>query len=383
MANVHSREFGAVEGQVATGAIAGPQPIIDDLDYALNSLNPATTLKDGSTGGLEAKNCQPSFLQTIVGTVVGSMLQLVAGLGISVTVNTVAKTITIANTITINGVSFNSSGNLILAAGTGIAVSQNPGTNTVTVTAQGNQVPSAHASTHLQGGADPITGGALAVNTNGTHTGPVVGNADTSTNVTTNINSHAINTILESDGVTAKNATKVGGLLPNDTASNIPVYDTTKTISGNVSGNCGGIASMINGVRMNAKLNSDFSGGGIIPFTSSLDPFSVFNNSTYKCTPPAGTYLILWNIYIKTLSSPVGINFKIIRNISGISSNIAENDFLSTQIQGSITALAVMDGSSDICFNASFSSGGYTLEGQLTGSPTPAPKNNIQIIRIA
>jgi hypothetical protein len=45
---------------------------------------------------------------------------------------------------------------LNLAAGTGIAISTNAATDTITITAQGNQAPGAHASTHITGGSDVI-----------------------------------------------------------------------------------------------------------------------------------------------------------------------------------------------------------------------------------
>lgn len=45
---------------------------------------------------------------------------------------------------------------LTLAAGTGIALTTDPATDTVMITAQGDQAPGAHASTHITGGADVI-----------------------------------------------------------------------------------------------------------------------------------------------------------------------------------------------------------------------------------
>lgn len=45
---------------------------------------------------------------------------------------------------------------ITFAAGTGMAVSTDPATKTVTYTAQGSSAPGAHASTHLPGGSDPI-----------------------------------------------------------------------------------------------------------------------------------------------------------------------------------------------------------------------------------
>lgn len=64
-------------------------------------------------------------------------------------------------------------------------------------------------------------------------TGNILTNAATSsnaTNVTTNINGHAITDIIEADGVTVKNTTKVNNKTADDTANNIALYDSGRKV---------------------------------------------------------------------------------------------------------------------------------------------------------
>jgi hypothetical protein len=62
------------------------------------------------------------------------------------------------------------------------------------------------------------------------------GEAEESKNVTSQVGGKNITDIFESDGVTVKNATTVDNKHVDDTASNIPLYDENKTISGSATG---------------------------------------------------------------------------------------------------------------------------------------------------
>ena len=215
MATLCTRTFGGTEGSKATGSVQGPEPIKNDLTNALNSLNPSGTMVDGTSGGVAAQNCQTSFLNTLVGTNTANKTPIVGG-GV---------------TGTINNVSFNSSGNITLAGSTGITVSQDSSTNTVTITATGGVAPASHASTHIQGGADPLSG-TIAVNVAGNVTGNVVGNATTATTAT-NIAGGSVGQILyqSAAGITGMLTTGTSGQLLQSNGAAAPSWVTNQTNS--------------------------------------------------------------------------------------------------------------------------------------------------------
>jgi len=171
------RTFSADVGQYSVGT-AGPDQIEYDLDNLFHMLDPSTLLKDGSPGGIGPDNMSDRFtvdqsqspasnqgaLHLLVGRI-ANRIRAVLGLDdwkrdppitLKAAKEHVDDAIKHSGIAKINNLG-TPGGTVNISAGTGITVSTNPATQTLTLTATGETVAAAHAATHATGGADPIT----------------------------------------------------------------------------------------------------------------------------------------------------------------------------------------------------------------------------------
>lgn len=171
------RTFSADVGQHSVGT-AGPDQIEYDLDNLFHMLDPSTLLKDGSPGGIGPDNMSDRFtvdqsqspvsnqgaLHLLVGRI-ANRIRAVLGLDdwkrdppitLKAAKEHVDDAIKHSGIAKINNLG-TPGGTVNISAGTGITVSTNPATQTLTLTATGETVAAAHAATHATGGADPIT----------------------------------------------------------------------------------------------------------------------------------------------------------------------------------------------------------------------------------
>ena len=171
------RTFSADVGQHSVGT-AGPDQIEYDLDNLFHMLDPSTLLKDGSPGGIGPDNMSDCFtvdqsqspvsnqgaLHVLVGRI-ANRIRAVLGLDdwkkdppitLKAAKEHVDDAIKHSGIAKINNLG-TPGGTVNISAGTGITVSTNPATQTLTLTATGETVAAAHAATHATGGADPIT----------------------------------------------------------------------------------------------------------------------------------------------------------------------------------------------------------------------------------
>ena len=281
------RTFSADVGQYSVGT-AGPDQIEYDLDNLFHMLDPSTLLKDGSTGGIGPDNMSDRFtvdqsqsptsnqgkLHLLVGRI-ANRLRAVLGLDDwkkdpPITLKAAKEHVDDddkhSGIAKINGLG-TPGGAVTIAQGTGITVSTNPATQTLTLTATGEMVAAAHAETHATGGADPITPADIGAATAGdvasfigAHTGSPSAHHERYTD------EEAIAAVWGAAGAASGlDADKLDGYDADEstTASTIPVRDETGKLPGSITGD----AATVGG-----KSASDFlpvSGGnptGIINF---------------------------------------------------------------------------------------------------------------------
>lgn len=281
------RTFSADVGQYSVGT-AGPDQIEYDLDNLFHMLDPSTLLKDGSTGGIGPDNMSDRFtvdqsqsptsnqgkLHLLVGRI-ANRLRAVLGLDDwkkdpPITLKAAKEHVDDddkhSGIAKINNLG-TPGGTVNISAGTGITVSTNPATQTLTLTATGETVAAAHAETHATGGADPITPADIGAATAGdvasfigAHTG------SPSAHHARYTDAEAIAAVWGAAGSgSGLDADKLDGYDADKstTASTIPVRDETGKLPGSITGD----AATVGG-----KSASDFlpvSGGnptGIINF---------------------------------------------------------------------------------------------------------------------
>jgi hypothetical protein len=281
------RTFSADVGQYSVGT-AGPDQIEYDLDNLFHMLDPSTLLKDGSTGGIGPDNMSDRFtvdqsqsptsnqgkLHLLVGRI-ANRLRAVLGLDDwkkdpPITLKAAKEHVDDddkhSGIAKINGLG-TPGGAVTIAQGTGITVSTNPATQTLTLTATGEMVAAAHAETHATGGADPITPADIGAATAGdvasfigAHTG------SPSAHHVRYTDEEAIAAVWGAAGAASGlDADKLDGYDADQstTASTIPVRDETGKLPGSITGD----AATVGG-----KSASDFlpvSGGnptGVINF---------------------------------------------------------------------------------------------------------------------
>jgi len=254
------RTFSADVGQYSVGT-AGPDQIEYDLDNLFHMLDPSTLLKDGSTGGIGPDNMSDRFtvdqsqsptsnqgkLHLLVGRI-ANRLRAVLGLDDwkkdpPITLKAAKEHVDDddkhSGIAKINDLG-TPGGAVTIAQGTGITVSTNPATQTLTLTATGEMVAAAHAETHATGGADPVTPADIGAATEddvadfiNTHT------VDASAHHVRYTDEEAIAAVWGAAGAASGlDADKLDGYDADEstTASTIPVRDETGKLPGSITG---------------------------------------------------------------------------------------------------------------------------------------------------
>lgn len=179
------RTFTGQEGQRSTGT-AGPEAIKYDLDNLFAALNPDSSFKDGSPGGLGPENFKAQAADdhaigdreiddslnpeansgrlTLLLSWLGNMIKKVTGE--SSWRSTPATTLKVAkqhidasapHSGHVKSINAIQGGDITLKAGTNVIIGQNAVTKEVTISTSGTIAPSAHASSHSTSGGDRIT----------------------------------------------------------------------------------------------------------------------------------------------------------------------------------------------------------------------------------
>ena len=237
------RTFSADVGQYSVGT-AGPDQIEYDLDNLFHMLDPSTLLKDGSPGGIGPDNMSDRFtvdqsqspvsnqgaLHLLVGRI-ANRIRAVLGLDdwkkdppitLKAAKEHVDDAIKHSGIAKINNLG-TPGGTVNISAGTGITVSTNPATQTLTLTATGETVAAAHAATHATGGADPITPQDIGAATAG-DVGAFISahTANASAHHARYTNAEAIAAVWGAAGAgSGLDADKLRGLIPGNGANNL------------------------------------------------------------------------------------------------------------------------------------------------------------------
>lgn len=181
------RTFSADVGQFSTGT-AGPDQLEYDLDNLCSALDPSTLFKDGSAGGIGSENLRSDYqvdqtqspssnigrLDTLLGRIANRIKAILGGTNPDwkndpVTTLTAVKAhmddaTKHSGLASVDGVS-NPNGNVDLIAGTGIAIAADNVAKTIQITATGTAAPAAHATAHASNGTDPVTPASIGAET--------------------------------------------------------------------------------------------------------------------------------------------------------------------------------------------------------------------------